>query len=128
MIRITMLTLVVLLCGKANAQGENLNSSAEQKNTTTLLLVELQNKVQELQKLKEKLSANTWSTPQEKEMTIIQIDDAFNDIKVFVYNSLEESCRLENRLMEISNTVRSIDPKMAVKYALMSEELQSNHK
>lgn len=125
---ITMLSLLTLLYGKLSAQSENRTITLEQRNNTTVLISELQNKVHQIETLRQKIAKNEWSNSQEKEIIIVQLDDAFNDVKMFIYNSLEQFCIEENRLMEISNAVRPIDSKMAVKYAMMSEELQVKQK
>lgn len=126
--RITMLTLLVFFCRTASAQLQNKSISIEETKQTSLLLTELQNKVNQIANLRQKLANNVWNDAQEKESTIIQLDDAFTSLKVFVYNSLEQRCTDENRLMEISNVVRSVDPNMAVKYAMLSEELKNTQK
>lgn len=123
-----MLTLLVFFCRTASAQLQNKSISIEETKQTSLLLTELQNKVNQIANLRQKLANNVWNDAQEKESTIIQLDDAFTSLKVFVYNSLEQRCTDENRLMEISNIVRSVDPNMAVKYAMLSEELKNTQK
>lgn len=125
---ITMISLLMLFCGKISAQTDNGITSVEQMKNTTLMITELQNKVYQIELLKQKIAKNVWTNPQEKELTIIELDEAFNDVKIFIYKSLEQPCIEQNRLMEISNTIRPIDSKMAVKYAMMCEELQPKQK
>lgn len=119
-----VIMLMFLLCC-SNIYAQETNSPSEDSKMTTVLLTELDRKVHEIKKLEDKVTLNAWATPQDKENAIIQLDNAKKDVRIFIYNSLESRCRKENRLLEISNSVKLIDEKLADKYFQLSIESQN---
>lgn len=112
-----------LLCS-SNFYAQKTNSLSDDSKMTTVLLAELDRKVHEIKKLEDKILVNDWTTPQEKENAVVQLDNAKEDVRIFIYGSLEARCRKESRLLEIANSINLIDEKMADKYQQLSIESQ----
>ncbi len=125
--QICLTVLLFLSCGNSVFAQSEIKASSQvvfNSQETNLLLEKLDRKIEIVQKLDQKVKADVWINPQEKENTIVKLDQAKDELRVFISKSLEQRCKQENRLPEIAEKVKAIDPKFAEKYTIQSAKIQ----
>lgn len=111
----------------ADAQNNEQVVSKETIETTTVLLKELERKVQNHAVLQKEASELNLS-PEVREKRYKATKDSREDIFIYIGNSLEDRCTIENRLKEIAIIVKPFDLKLSEKFEILDKENQQNKK
>lgn len=117
--------VIILLIMTQNLNAQNYTESVESRNQTTLLLDQLQVRVNEIKLVEDNLG-NSNLNSNEIEQIKNQLSKLQKDMVIFLYHSLQERCTVERRLLEISRIVQPIDKKLAEKFVVLNAEQQVN--
>ncbi|GEM_PF-3625992 len=114
--------IIILVLFSQNINAQNYSESKESRIQTTVLLEQLQSKVSEIKSTEDRLLSVTINS-NEIEQIKNQLFNLQKEMILFLYHSLQERCTVENRLLEISDIVQSIDPKLAEKFRVLNQDI-----